>query len=190
MNVNPEYVAGKIAQEKIGVHWSTLHRYDAKGFIDTIRTPGGKRLYNVKKFMEERDKNIPVNKENICYCRVSTHGQKNDLKSQVQYMKSKYPTYRIITDIGSGVNFKRKGLLEIINLAINNKLKKIVVSYEDRLCRIGFELIEYILKNYSDTTIIIENKGDETDEEKIAKDVLQIITVYVAKVHGKRRYNT
>jgi len=83
MEGKPEYVSGKIATEKIGVHSSTLRRYDAQGLIDTIRTPGGKRMYNVKKFLNQREKNIPIHKEKICYCRVSTHGQKNDLKSQV-----------------------------------------------------------------------------------------------------------
>jgi len=73
-------------------------------------------------------------------------------------MKELYPDYKIIEDIGSGINFNRKGIRKIIDLAINNKIKKVVVAYKDRLTRFGFELIEDIIKKYSNGTIEIINK--------------------------------
>ena len=82
----------------------------------------------------------------ICYCRVSSYDQKEDLSRQIKFLKKKYPKHQVITDIGSGINFKRKGLLKLLNLAIENKLDEVVITYKDRLCRIGYDLIEHILK--------------------------------------------
>ena len=88
-------------------------------------------------------------KRNICYCRVSSQNQKSDLDNQVQFMKDKYPTYEIITDIASGLNFNRLGLNKIIRMALNNEIDEVVVAYKDRLARFGVELIEMIIKESS-----------------------------------------
>ena len=73
-------------------------------------------------------------------------------------MKNIYPEYKIIEDIGSGINFNRKGIRKIIDLAINGKINKLVVAYKDRLTRFGYELIEDLIKKYSNGTIEIINK--------------------------------
>jgi putative resolvase len=100
----------------------------------------------------------------------------------------KYPNHEIIKDIGSGINFKRKGLLKIIDLAIENKLDELVVTYKDRLCRIGYDLLEHILTTYSNTKIIIENKEVKSSEQQITEDLIEIITVYSSKLYGHRSY--
>jgi putative resolvase len=106
------FVVPKKASQILGVHYQTLRAWDAKGKIETIRMDGGKRLYNVKKYI--RDNNLQEEAEiirhNICYCRVSSASQKDDLERQVAFMKNKYPNHEIMTDIGSGINFKRKKL--------------------------------------------------------------------------------
>jgi putative resolvase len=98
-------------------------------------------------------------------------------------MKSKYPKHELIEDIGSGINLNRRGLKKIINLAIEGKVGEVVVAYKDRLCRFGYELIEDLIHRYSNGKIIIENK-----EEELAKDVLQIMNIFVAKMNGMRKY--
>jgi len=105
-------------------------------------------------------------------------------------MKDKYPDYIMISDIGSGINFNRKGLNKIIDLGINNKINKLVIAYKDRLTRFGFEMIERILKVYSNCDIIIENKNvdDNKPEEEVMQDVLQIFNVFNAKINGMRKY--
>jgi putative resolvase len=186
-----QYIPAKEATKLIGVARQTLYKYEEKGWLDTIRTPGGKRLYNVQKYLDNLDpdkaKEIII-KVKICYCRVSTNGQKDDLERQVAYMKEKYPDYEIITDVGSGINFKRKGLQKIIDYAIKGILGELVIAYKDRLCRIGYDLIEHILYTYSGTTITIENDVSESINEEIANDLLSIVTVYSAKVNGRRSY--
>lgn len=189
------YVTGKEARERLGVCSNTLRRYDQEGKIETIRPNGGARRYNVDKYIKDNS-NVGVNiadgaaerRKNICYCRVSTHGQRDDLQRQIDYMMQKYPGYEIITDIGSGINFDRKGLQQIIDIAITGRLENLAVAYKDRLCRIGYPLIEHILKKYSNTNIIVENDNTETVNEEIAGDLMQIITVYTARINGMRSY--
>jgi len=104
-------------------------------------------------------------------------------------MKNKYPPNEITKDIGSGINYKRKGLLEIINMGIKGKIEEVIVAYKDRMTRFGYELIEYIISKYSDGKIRIENiEEEQTPQEEIVKDIMAIMNVYVAKINGLRKY--
>jgi predicted site-specific integrase-resolvase len=191
-------LGGKEASEKLGVHQRTLYQWDKRGLINVVRTPGGKRLYNVDKFLKENvlqkelTEELEKNNEklDICYVRVSTNGQKDDLERQKTLMKEKYKDYLIIEDIGSGLNLNKKGIRKIINLAIKGKINKLVIAHKDRLVRFGFELIEDLIKDYSQGEIIILDKKEEEKkpEEELIMDVLQIMNVYVAKMNGLRRY--
>jgi excisionase family DNA binding protein len=200
---NEEYISGKEASKILGVHQRTLYQWEEKGQIQTIRTPGNKRLYNVKKYLElNKCKNNQIEefinlddldkkqeRLNICYTRVSTINQKNDLERQKDLLKAKYNNYIFIEDIGSGLNLNKRGLNKIIHLAIQGKVNELVVAYKDRLTRFGFELIEEIITKYSKGKITILNKRQDTDpEEELVKDVMTIMNVYVAKMNGLRRY--
>jgi putative resolvase len=91
----------------------------------------------------------------------------------------------VITDIGSGINYKNKGLLELIDLISQNKVEKVVVLYKDRLLRFGYELVEYIASLY-DCTIEIIDTTEKTEEQELVEDMIQIVTVFSAKLQGKR----
>ena len=192
-----DYVSSKEAAEKLGVHFQTLRNWDRESKIKTIRSPGGKRFYDVKSFLEKTDKydkdNDKIEEEKderkkICYCRVSSYSQKEELMHQIDYMKLKYPEHEILTDIGSGINFNRGNLKKIINFGIKNNLEELVIAYKDRLCRIGYDLIEYILKEYSNTKIIIEKDEDKSPEKELTEDLLEIITVFSSRLYGMRSY--
>ena len=197
-----KYVGGKKASEIIGIHQRTLYQWEAKGKIQTIRTPGGKRLYNVEEFIKTREckddekciKNLEdLDKEkgkiNISYVRVSSLKQKEDLDRQKKLIRDKYPDHLMIEDIGSGINLNKRGILKIIELAIAGKIKELVVAYKDRLARHGYELIEHLIEKYSKGKIVIVNKNDDLEpEEELAFDVLQIMNVFVAKMNGLRKY--
>jgi predicted site-specific integrase-resolvase len=197
---NSEFVGGKEASKILGVHQRTLYLWDEKGEIETIRTSGNKRLYNVKKYLLTREKSANIctelddldtktEKLNICYVRVSTQNQKDDLERQKLLMKTKYPNYIIIEDIGSGLNLNKRGINKIIHLGIKGKINELVVAYKDRLTRFGFELIEDIITKYSNGKITIINKSEEvSQEEELVKDIMAIMNVYVAKLNGLRRY--
>jgi putative resolvase len=187
-----EYITTKKACAILGVHPDTLRRMDKEKRISTIRTPGNKRLYNVQEYIS-RHSNIPnecptQNKVSICYCRVSSRNQKDDLKRQVQYMEEKYPTHKIIKDIGSGLNFKRKGLQTILDLAYSGKLQEVVVAYKDRLCRFGFELFEYILQTQCNAKIMVLKQKVHSPEQELTQDLLHILHVFSARSYGLRKY--
>jgi excisionase family DNA binding protein len=195
-----KYLSGKEACQKLGVHSRTLYNWDEKGKIDTIRTPGGKRLYNVDKYIKDQTTNKIYNDDNeenvipeklkIIYVRVSSVSQKNDLERQKLYMQKRYPGHLLIEDIGSGLNFNRRGLRKIIKYAINGQLEELVVAYKDRLARFGFELIEDLIKEYSNGRIIILHKNKDLEpEEELVKDMLQIMNIFTAKMNGLRKYN-
>ncbi len=129
------------------------------------------------------------NRINICYVRVSSHNQKDDLERQKKQLLHKYPNYKIIEDIGSGLNLNKVGIKKIIKLAIAGKINELVIAYRDRLTRFGYELIEELIKEYSNGKIIVLNESDKLEpEEELVKDMMAIMNVYVAKMNGMRKY--
>jgi excisionase family DNA binding protein len=182
--MNKKYETRKNAAEKLGIHYHTLYRLAERKEIETIQV-GNRQLYNVTRYIKEN--NTELNNKCICYCRVSSNKQKGDLKRQIIEMKKEYPDYEIISDIGSGLNFKRKGLRKILDMAVRGEIEEVVITYKDRLARIGYELIEYLIEEYSGGKITITNKGEEeTPDEEMTKDVLSIMNIYVAKINGMR----
>lgn len=184
-----KFVTRKEVLKILKIHYHTLYSMVKRGEIETLKI-GKRNLYNLDKFL--RDKGVTnKKKQKICYCRVSSNKQKEDLERQINFMKEKYPDYEIIKDIGSGLNFKRRGLNKIIEIAINGELEELLITYKDRLCRIGFELIENIIKKYSNGKITIVNKSEEeTPTEEVTKDIISIMNIYVAKINGLRKYKT
>ena len=180
-----KYVNSKIARDTLGVCNKTLRVWAQKGKIEHIITEGGWRKYNIEKYL---NRNNLKDKKKICYARVSSNEQKQDLINQVSYLMEKYPEYEIIKDIGSGINFKRKGLRQIIDLAIKNELAEVVVTYKDRLCRIGYDMIEFVLTKYSNAKIVIDNNDFKQPQQEITEDLIEIITVYSSKLYGSRSH--
>lgn len=194
-----KYMRGQEASDYLGVSQRTLYVWEKKGLIKTIRTDSNMRLYNVKKYLEDKCKPIICDnvdklddikgKLKIAYTRVSSEKQKDDLERQKNLIKNLYPNHIIIQDIGSGINFNKKGIKKIIDLAIEGKIKEVVVLHKDRLARIGFEIIEHLINKYSNGKIIIVSKKDkESPEEELANDVLEVMNVFVARMNGLRKY--
>lgn len=189
--MNYEHLTARQTKDILGCCTKTLQEWDKKGLIEVKRTAGGRRRYNVKKYAD--DNNLPeLVKEpeirrNVIYSRVSSHDRKDDLERQTKLLQEKYPDYEVVHDIGSGINFQRRGLQKIIQYAVENQLNEIVITYKDRLCRIGYDMIEFIIKKYSNGKITILNPSDENRTDEITKDLIEIITVYSSKIHGTRR---
>ena len=165
----------------LGVSADYLRQLDELNKIQTIRTKGNKRLYNVDKYIIDNvsfNDKLQISKKTFCYCRVSTPKQKNDLNRQILYMKNLYPNIEVITDIGSGINFKRKGLLKLLDFAHRGLLNEVIIAYKDRLCRFGFDLFEHLFKSQSDAKITVLNDEPISKEDEVVQDILQIITVF------------
>jgi predicted site-specific integrase-resolvase len=180
------------AAKLLNIHPNTLRSWEENNIIQSFRsTEKGHRRYNIQEFLDKRIKEeqetLKVVKKNICYCRVSSRNQKEELKNQIEYLKSIYPNHEIITDIASGLNYKRKGLQRILDYANQGLIAEIVVTYKDRLCRFGFELVEYVI-NSSGGQIVVLNQLDTSPQEEMVKDLTSIIHIFSCRLYGLRRY--
>ncbi len=180
----------KDASARLGVHYLTIYAMVERGELEAIKI-GGQQMYNVDKYLKNKGIKESNTRRKICYCRVSSGKQKEDLKRQIKYMQERYPNYEIISDVASGLNYNRPGLKKILDYGIKGELEILVIAYKDRLARIGYEMIEWIIKEYSKGEIVIINKKEEeTPAEEISKDILSIMNVYVAKINGLRKYKS
>ena len=184
------YSIGEFAK-KIGKSQQTLRNWHKRGIlIPAVTSRYGTRSYSEKQLNEYLGSKIKEEEKIIAaYCRVSSLKQKDDLGRQIENVKSfcmaKGYTFKLITDIGSGINYNKKGLLELINLITEEKISKIVVLYKDRLLRIGFDLINNLCKKFN-VEIEIIDKTEKTEEQELVEDLVQIITVFSCKLNGKR----
>lgn len=189
--MDDDYVNPKEACKIAHVHISTLRSWEEAGKIRTFRTAGGHRRYCKNDLFENAMPKEEINytdRKKICYARVSTDKQKEDLERQVSIFKQEFESHIIITDIGSGLNYKRKGLKSILDLAITGNLEEVVVTHKDRLCRFGFELIDGIIRDYSNGRILVLNHKETSPEEELSNDIISIITVFSARLHGLRSH--
>lgn len=185
---------GKFAKE-IGLsvqHLRKLHNDNI--LVPSVITKGGTRYYSEEQLLEYLNKdNLPQQLPIILYARVSTRSQKDDLERQIENLKayaiSKGYSFEIITDIGSGINYNKKGLKDLIQKINNKEISKIVILYKDRLIEFGFELIEYLCELNNIEIEIIDNTTISKEAE-LTNDLIQIITVFANKLYGARSKKT
>lgn len=175
--------------EMLGVSAQTLRNWDKSGRLKPHhKSANGYRYYT------QEDLNMllgvkSLSGKTVGYCRVSSPKQKDDLKQQEEnmriYLLAQGEPFEIISDIDSGINYRRKGLQELIKGMANRSISKVVVLDKDRLTRLGFELIEYIAELYG-CEIEIVDTTEKTEQEELVEDLVQIITVLGCKLQGKR----
>jgi excisionase family DNA binding protein len=179
-----ERLTPKEAREILKVSDSTLRRWGDEGKISfTQYGKLGHRRYNITKLLGKRKKE---GKLKICYCRVSSYDQKGDLERQIQLMRENFPDHTIIKDYGSGLNFKRKGLKTILDHSFEGNLKEVVVAHKDRLCRFGYDLLQYVFEETSGAKIVVLNEKVQTPREELVEDLLSITTVFSSRLYGMR----
>ena len=174
----------------MGVSAQTLRNWDKNGKLHSHHTSSnGYRYYSHEQLNQVMNIKPNLNRIVIGYCRVSSNKQKDDLERQIEdmklYLTSQGKPFEIISDIGSGINYKKKGLKELIRRISQNKVEKVVVLYKDRLLRFGFELVEYIASLYNCDIEIIDNT-EKPEQEELVEDLVEIITVFSCKLQGKR----
>ena len=184
----------KEASDFLGISIDTLRRWERMGKITSMRTQGGHRRYDKKELIKFKLGDSSENRITIAYCRVSASDQKEDLQRQIdnvsQYCVANGYQFRVISDLGSGLNYKKKGLQELIELICSNSIERIVVNYKDRLICFGFELIEQLCSIYNVKIEVINLTEDKSYEEELVEDVLSVITVFSAKLYGARSHKS
>jgi len=177
-----KYLPSRKARELLGVHPNTLRSWAKNGKINYIKTASGQRKYDVDAYLGiQREQDV------ICYCRVSSYKQKDDLQRQIEFMRGQYPNAEIVKDIGSGLNYKRKGLKAILERAMSGDKLQVVVAHKDRLMRFGFELVEWIVQR-SGGEIVVLKQTHLSPEQELTADLLNILHVFSCRLHGLRHY--
>ena len=177
----------------IGRTVNTLQRWDREGILKARRTPTNRRYYteedyyNIMGIQQENAEN-QVN-DVIIYARVSNQNQKDDLKNQVEFLKTYanakgYIVSNIITDIGSGLNYNRKGFNSIL---YSEKKQKILISYKDRFVRFGYSWFDNFLKSKGSEIIVVNNQTLSPQQE-LVEDLISIIQISSCRIYGLRKY--
>ena len=172
----------------LGVAVHTIQVWDREGRIRCVRLPSGRR--RVPESEVKRLLNLKEERKDAIYARVLSGSQKQDLEKQVEDLKKLAPAASVYTDTRSGLNFRRDGLFDLLNDISDKKIGKLYVAYEDRLARIGFELISWICEKYGTDIVVANEKEPLSAREERGKDLTSIIMAFSAKLFGLRSHNT
>jgi putative resolvase len=177
------------ASKLLGVTAKTMRLWEKEGKISSYRTEGGHRRYKIEELLHSKKSETSLT---IAYGRVSSHDQKSDLDRQLQllelYCSTKGYDFEIISDLGSGMNYKKKGLIRLIKLICSNQVDRLILTHKDRLLRFGSELIFTLCEIFAVEVCIINKSEESTFEEDLSNDVLEIITVFSARLYGSRSH--
>jgi len=177
------------AATALGVTTQTLRKWEEDGqLLPDRKTAGGTRYYNLERILGVlTPSGIDLT---IAYARVSSRDQKDDLKRQIEILSlfcaQKGWQPEIIKDLGSGMNYNKKGLRRLLDLILEGQITRLVLTHKDRLLRFGSELV-FALCEARQVEVVIINKGENFSfEEELAQDVLEMITIFSARLYGRR----
>ena len=194
-NKERHFVSVGEAARLTGLEAQTVRKMADQASIACYKTPSGQRRISVQSIQQfcasvVHDQEKPdMQKKNFIYARVSTKKQVDDLSRQLEFLRRpEYADYGAITDIGSGINFKRKGLSTILVSCLQGNIGDVVVAHRDRLCRFGFDLIELLVTKSGGTVTVLDSSDHKTCEQELTDDLLSIIHVFSCRQMGKRSY--
>jgi putative resolvase len=182
-----QHVTPKEAAKILGVHVSSLRRWENEGKLKAIRTPGGQRRF----VLEEVEKTAQLSGavRTVCYGRVSTHSQQDDLQRQLAFLRERYPEGEVISETGSGLNFRRKKFLAILERIIDGDIKRLVVAHPDRLVRFGYELVKWLCEKF-ECELVVLNDRKLSPEAELIQDMLSIVHCFSSRLYGLRKYKS
>ena len=188
--MNEEFLPPREVCRILHIHRDTLFKWTHQGKLPSIKMASGQNRYPKSAVLTLASPQVQdqVPKLNFCYARVSTRGQLQDLNRQIELFSSRYPGHILIKDIGSGINFKRKGFQTLLDHAIKGDIGEIIITHKDRLCRFGFDLFESILSQCSHGKIVVLDRRDLSPTEELTSDLITIITVFTSRLYGLRSH--
>ena len=169
----------------LGLHPRTIQKWDKQGKIRVVRTPGGRRRIPESEIRRlQGEKGI---RSVIGYARVSSNTQKDDLERQVEYLRQR-GVREVVTDIGSGLNEKRRGFLRLLDRVLHNEVDKVVVLYEDRLTRFGFDTLKKVFEAHGTTIEVLNQTDAKPPQQELVEDLITIISRFSGKLYGMRSH--
>jgi len=177
---------------RVNVSPSTLRRWDASGEFPAKKRSSGHRYYDesdVRKLLNLTPEEL---RKVVVYCRVSSHGQKDDLMSQIEAMEqyclaSGIAVDEWIQEVGGGMNFKRKKLLNLMDEVVSGEVKKLIIAHKDRLVRFGFDFIDHLAQRHG-CEIEVVNQESLSPQEEMTEDLLAIVHTFSCRLYGMRKY--
>lgn len=178
--------------KRLNVTVQTLQNWDKKGTLKAHRTPTNRRFYTEDQYTKFVGQTTDDDRLNVAYARVSTYNQKDDLQDQLAFIRQYANAKGVIldqeiTDIGSGLNYKRKKWNQLLNMVMENKINQIFITYQDRFIRFGFDWFENLCKQHGTKIIVINNPSTSPDQE-LVNDLISIIHVFSCRLYGLRKY--
>jgi len=178
------YVKPREAVDYFGVCLHTLRRWEQKGWINAVRTPSGRaRRYDLDSYIKAPRKAKRV----VLYARVSSRGQKSDLERQIARLVSLYPGAEVVGEVGGGLNFKRPKFLALLERVRAGDVGTIVVAHRDRLCRFGFEFVEWYCRQYGCEVLVLDD-DHLSPQQELVEDILTILHCFSSRLYGLRKY--
>jgi putative resolvase len=178
------------AAKHLGVSQDTLRRWERAGKISSERTPRGHRRYDLSKLPGFFLKASALKKHTLAYARVSSHDQKEDLVRQAQVLENFCIAngwiHEVIQDLGSGLNFQKRGLKKLIQMICSEKIDRLLLTHKDRLLRFGSELVFSLCEQFGVEVVVMNRSEDARFEDDLVQDVMEIITVFSARLYGAR----
>lgn len=178
----------------LNISMKTLQRWDVDGTFPAYRNPKNRRYYTQEQIDKFLGKSINKERKNIAYVRVSNEGQKEGLENQIRFVQD-YVNAKgvildeVISDIGSGLNYKRKNWNHLLDMVMNKEVGTIYVSYKDRFVRFGFGWFESLCNKFG-TNIVILNNQSSSPEEELVEDLISIIHVFSCRIYGLEKYKS
>jgi putative resolvase len=201
MEANPDkWVSFKTLSQHFELDRATLKGWEKQKRFSVVRMPGGKRLYrinDIRKLLGHPVVDDQKEKISILYARVSSTHQKEDLRRQIEFLQQHYPKHIVYSDIGSGLNWKRPKFTALLEAIHSNTVQQLVVLHKDRLCRFGFELLEWLCQKHN-TKLVVHSRcvhasasnqlctSFQSPHEELADDLLAVVNVFVACANGRR----
>ncbi|MDR2940705.1 MAG: IS607 family transposase [Clostridiales bacterium] len=177
------YYTTREACEILSVHVNTLRKWESEGKINCVRTQGGHRRYDLSSYLPK----ISKKKTLVCYCRVSSAKQKDELNRQVKFMKDRFPEGEVIKEIGSGINFNRHGLKAILERSMSGEQLQVVVAYKDRLARFGADLVSWVIEQNGGEVVSLNEPSHSPDAE-VKQDLFNILYAFSYRMRWLKKY--
>lgn len=179
--------------KRIGKSTTTLRRWDREGRFLAKRTPAGHRFYDESDVLKALGIE-PYSRKTVVYCRVSSRGQMNDLKSQEEAMRQfclggGIAVDEWVSEVGGGMNFKRKKFLAIMSEVGSGRISKLIVAHKDRLARFGFDYFEFFA-NQNNCEIMVANQEQLSPQQEMVEDLIAIVHTFSCRLYGLRKYKS
>ncbi len=184
----PQFVKAQQAARYYDISISNLRKWAREGRIATQKTPGGRYLYVIPDAQDESE-HVPSDgwTPNIIYARVSSRKQQDDLERQALQLQQLYPNYTLVKDIGSGINYQRKGFQAILERLFTGDIKHVMVAHQDRFTRFGYDFFQWMFERFGARLESVERHNASRGED-LVDDIMEVFTVFTARYYGRRKY--